>query len=229
MHVGIIGSGTVAQTLGTKLAELGHRVTISSRDTSAAKEKPWGSLPSADAWVEEGRRRGLAVEAASFSGAASRNELIINATEGIHSLQALARAGRPDLAGKILVDVANPLLHSAAGPPRLAFCNESLGEQIQEAFPDTRVVKTLNTVNANVMVDPGSLGGPSDLFIAGNDADAKEQVRRDLLEGAFGWTSVIDLGDIRAARATETYLQLWIQLWQVMGGAGFNIRVVGAA
>ena len=162
MDIGIIGSGIVAQTLGGKLAELGHSVTISSRDTSRAHQMSWGTVPSADDWVaEQGALR--AVEAADFAGAATRGaDLVINATEGVHSLEALQAAGSADLAGKILMDVANPLVLSQGMPPRIAFCNESLGVRIQEAFPEARVVKTLNTVTAAVMVAPGQLPEETD-------------------------------------------------------------------
>ena len=228
MHIGIIGAGTVAQTLGDKLAELGHRVTISSRDTSRAHETRRGTIPSADEWVAGQRQLRRAVEAASFAGAASRGrDFIINCTEGIYSLQALELAGRENLAGKILVDVANPLDFSQ-GAPRLAYCNESLGEQIQKAFPETRVVKTLNTVTAAVMVDPRQLPGETDVFIAGNDPEAKAWVEHRLLRDAFGWTSVIDLGDITGARGAEMYLPLWIQLWGAKGTGILNVKVLAA-
>jgi 8-hydroxy-5-deazaflavin:NADPH oxidoreductase len=230
MHIGIIGSGYVAQTLGGKLAEIGHRVTIGTRDTSRGREMSWGSVPSADEWVTEHRLQGHSVEATSFSGAATRgDELIINATSGIHSLEALELAGRENLEGKILVDLSNPLDFSQGMPPRLAFCNESLGEQIQEAFPGSRVVKTLNTVNARVMIAPGSLPGDTDLFIAGNDGEAKAWVEQHLLREALGWSSVLDLGDITAARGMEMYLPLWLELLGARHTGALNIKVVAAA
>ena len=229
MDIGIIGSSIVAQTLGGKLAELGHSVTISSRDTSRAHQMSWGTVPSADDWVAEQRRAGRAVEAADFAGAATRGaDLVINATEGVHSLEALQAAGSANLAGKILMDVANPLDFSQGMPPRIAFCNESLGVRIQEAFPEARVVKTLNTVNAAVMVDPGQLPAETDVFVAGNDADAKVWVERVILREAFGWTSVVDLGDITGARGVEMYLSLWLSLFGATGTPAFNFKVVAA-
>jgi 8-hydroxy-5-deazaflavin:NADPH oxidoreductase len=231
MHIGIIGSGIVAQTLGGKLAEAGHRVTLGSRDTSRRHELSWGSVPSPDEWVETQRKLGnRAVEAASFAGAALRgDDLVINATSGIHSLEALELASRDGLSGKILVDVSNPLDFSQGAPPRLAFCNESVAEQIQNAFPETRVVKTLNTVTAPLMIDPGALGAETDVFVAGNDAEAKAWVERHLLREALGWSSVVDLGDITAARGVEMYLPLWLELFGATGTTMLNIKVVKAA
>ena len=229
MDIGIIGSGIVAQTLGGKLAELGHSVTISSRDTSRAHQMSWGTVPSADEWAAEQRRAGRAVEAADFAGAAARGaDLVINATEGVHSLEALQAAGSADLAGKILMDVANPLDFSQGMPPSIAYCNESLGVRIQEAFPEARVVKTLNTVTAAVMVAPGQLPEETDMFIAGNEADAKAWVERFVLREAFGWTSVIDLGDITGARGMEMYLPLWLGLFGAKGTPLYNVKVVAA-
>jgi 8-hydroxy-5-deazaflavin:NADPH oxidoreductase len=229
MNIGIIGSGWVAQTLGTKLAELGHTVTLSSRDTTKPKERAAGVLPSADEWVAAQRSLGRSVLAASFAAAASRGEVVINATAGEASLEALALAGRESLRDKILVDVANPLDFSLGTPPKLLYCNnESLGEKIQAAFPESRVVKTLNTVTAQVMVDPASLPEETDLFIAGNDADAKTWVRTNLLE-ALGWHRVADLGDITAARGMEMYLTLWLRLPHATGTRILNVRLVAAA
>jgi predicted dinucleotide-binding enzyme len=110
-------------------------------------------------------------------------------------------------------------------PPRLTVCNtDSLGEQIQHAFPDARVVKTLNTVNCAVMVNPALVPGEHDIFVCGNDAEARKTVA-GYLRDWFGWTSVIDLGDITAARGTEMLLAAWIRLMQVLGTPRFNWKV----
>jgi predicted dinucleotide-binding enzyme len=112
-------------------------------------------------------------------------------------------------------------------PPSLTVCNtDSLGEQIQRAFPAARVVKALNTVNAQVMVDPAGVGGGDhDLFVCGDDAEAKRQVT-DWLGEWFGWRNVVDLGDISTARGTEMLLPLWVRLWAALGTPRFNLKVV---
>lgn len=228
MDIGIIGSGRVAQTLAAKLLELGNRVTISSRDTRQEKDLgTWGTVPSADAFAAAQRELGRDAAAGSFAEAAAAGEVVINATAGAHSLEALAAAGADHLAGKILVDVANPLDFSRGMPPTLLFCNtESLGERIQAAFPETRVVKSLNTTNAQVMVDPRQLAEPSTIFVAGNDQEAKDWVHGELLERWFGWEQVLDLGDITAARGLEMWMPLWLRLMGATGTAAFNLRIV---
>jgi predicted dinucleotide-binding enzyme len=231
MKIGIIGSAAVAQTLASKLVEVGHSVTISSRDTSKAKDRgPMGIVPSADDWAAEQRGKGYEAAAAGFADTAASGELVINATAGTGSLAALQAAGAENLRGKILVDVSNPLDFSRGMPPTLTVCNtESLAEQIQAAYPESRVVKTLNTVTAAVMVDPGRLTEETDIFVAGNDAEAKEWVAQHLLRESFGWTRVLDLGDITAARGAEMYLPLWLRLFGATGTGLFNVRIVTEA
>jgi predicted dinucleotide-binding enzyme len=160
--------------------------------------------------------RSASDDAVPFADAAAHGELVFNCTNGNASLQALNAAGAGNLAGKVLVDVSNVI-----GVAR----DDSLGEQIQHAFPETKVVKALNTVNANVMVDPALVPGEHDLFVCGNDEDAKAQVS-DLLH-SFGWPAdrIVDLGDITAARGQELYLALWLSLMSATGGAAFNIHV----
>jgi 8-hydroxy-5-deazaflavin:NADPH oxidoreductase len=152
---------------------------------------------------------------------------VFNCTAGVASLEALRMAGAEALAGKILVDIANPLDFSGGMPPKLSVCNDdSLGEQIQAAFPATKVVKTLNTVNAHLMVEPASLPGDHVMFVSGNDVEAKRMVEQTILREWFGWRSVIDLGDITTARGTEMYLPLWVRLWGALGTANYNIALV---
>src|SRR5438067_2263162 len=197
MRIGMLGTGVVGQTLERKLIELGHDVKVGSRDPSR-----------------------------SFADAAAHGELVFNATTGTASLEALRMAGAGSLAGKVLVDVANPLDTSRGFPPTLSVANtDSLAEQIQREFPEARVVKALNTMNADVMVDPGLVPGDHNAFIAGDDDDAKDDVR-SLLE-SFGWppTRVLDLGELAAARGMEMYLPLWLRLFRVMGTARINIGV----
>jgi predicted dinucleotide-binding enzyme len=215
MRIAVLGTGTVGRTIGGKLVELGHEVTLGSR--SADNE-------AGTAWAAES---GDAASVASFADAAAAGELVFNCTAGTASLEALGAAGAERLDAKVLVDVANPLDFSGGMPPTLAVCNDdSLGEQIQRAFPGARVVKALNTVNAAVMVDPGALPEPTAIFVGGDDAAAKDEVR-GLLE-AFGWPAdqIIDLGGIESARGVEMYLPLWLRLMGALDSAAFNIRLV---
>lgn len=166
------------------------------------------------------------VSLGSFAEAAEHGELLVNATNGAGSLDALRAAGEQNLEGKVLIDIANPLDASGGMPPSLFVSNtDSLGEQIQRAFPGVRVVKGLNTMNAFVMADPSLVAdGDHSVFVCGNDAQAKEQVA-DILR-SFGWRDVIDLGDITSARGAEGYLPLWLRLWGALQVPMFNIKVV---
>jgi len=187
---------------------------MGSRD--AANEK-------ARAWVISA---GRGASQGTFADAAAFGEIVFNCTAGVGSIDALRSAGASALRGKILIDIANPLDFSKGMPPTLFLSNDdSLGETIQRTFPEAKVVKALNTVNAGLMVAPGRLRGDHDLFVCGNDAGAKAQVVRFLKE-EFGWKSVIDLGDITAARGTESYLLLWLRLYGALQTADFNVHVV---
>lgn len=215
MKVGVLGTGMVGQTIGSKLVSLGNEVRMGSRQ--AGNEN-------AVAWVKEA---GGSASEGSFADAAEFGELVVNCTAGVASIDALSSAGTANLAGKVLVDVANPLDASEGFPPTLAFCNtQSLGERIQAAFPETRVVKTLNTMNCQVMVDPARVPGDHAVFVSGEEADAKRKVI-DLLIG-FGWSQerIVDLGGIRAARGTEMYLPLWLHLYDKLQTGDFNIGVI---
>jgi predicted dinucleotide-binding enzyme len=212
MRIGVLGTGVVGTTIGTRLVGLGHEVMLGSR--TADNEK-------ALAWTEEaGATNGTFADAAAFG------EFVFNCTNGMGALEALEAAGADNLAGKTLVDVSNPLDFSQGMPPTLSVSNrDSLGEQIQRAYPDTQVVKALNTMNCAVMVDPSLVPAPHDVFLCGDDTEAKEQVRE--LLGSFGWpaTSLLDLGDITAARGMEMILPLWLRLFGATGSGTFNFHV----
>jgi predicted dinucleotide-binding enzyme len=201
MRIGVLGTGVVGRTIAGKLRELGHDVLVGSRTAGD--------------------------DAVPFADAASHGELVFNCTNGNASLDALHAAGEENLTGKVLVDVTNALTFSEGRPPVIGVStDDSLGEQIQRAFPEAKVVKTLNTVNTDVMVDPSIVPGEHDVFVSGNDDGAKAQVV-ELLE-SFGWPRerIVDLGDITAARGQELYVALWIRLMGVVGEPTFNIRVV---
>lgn len=222
MKIGILGTGTVGQVVGAKLVERGHEVAIGTRTPDALDQKR-GSAGTLREWLD---RAGEGASVANLAEAAAAADLVINATNGNGALQALQLAGADNLSGKILIDLSNPLDFSGGFPPSFSICNtDSLGEQIQRAFASARVVKTLNTVTATLMVDPGKLaGGEHHLFISGNDNDAKATVIV-YLKDWFGWKHIIDLGDISTARGTEMYLALWTRLYAALGTAEVNVRV----
>jgi 8-hydroxy-5-deazaflavin:NADPH oxidoreductase len=225
MNVGILGTGAVGKTLAAKLASLGHAVVIGTRDVAATMANTASDVfgnPPFSVW----QKSHPGVKLAGFADAAAHGEVIINATNGSASIDVLERAGK-SLDGKILIDLSNPLDFSKGMPPSLFVCNtDSLAEQIQKAFPRVKVVKTLNTVNASVMVNPGAVAsGDHHLFLSGNDATAKAEVM-GLLKSWFGWRNFIDLGDITTARGAEMILPIWLQLWGALKTPMFNFKIV---
>ena len=224
MNIAVLGTGMVGQAIAGRLNDLGHSVVVGTRDpraTLARTELDQMGNPPFSAW--HGAHPG--VELASFAEAAAGAELVVNASSGAVTLEVLEQAGADNLAGKVLVDVANPLDFSAGFPPTLSVKDtDSLGEQVQRAFPQAKVVKALNTLNASLMVEPRSLGQSSTVFVSGEDADAKAAVV-DLLE-SFGHDDVIDLGGLETARGTEMLLPIWLRLMGTLGTAQFNFKVV---
>jgi 8-hydroxy-5-deazaflavin:NADPH oxidoreductase len=215
MKIGVLGTGMVGTTIASALAAKGHGVKIGARQAGKPEAVAWAKA------VGGGAGQG------SFADAAAYGELVFNCTKGDASLAALEAAGAANLAGKVLVDISNPLDFSKGIPPSLFVSNtDSLAEQIQRAFPRAKVVKTLNTLNCFLMVQPGHLAGPHNIFISGDDAGAKQQVL-SLLTGAFGWNSeqVLDVGPLSSARATEGLLALWVRLYGSLGHANFNFHV----
>ncbi len=213
MRYAVLGTGAVGQAVAGKLADLGHEVAMGTRSADNPTALEWTS------------GRGIALR--TFHDAAAWGERVVNATGGVVSLDALALVGADHLDGKLLLDLSNPLDPSTGFPPTLSVANtDSLGEQIQRAYPGARVVKTLNTMNADVMVDPGLVPGDHLVFVAGDDAAAKQETV-DLL-GELGWPGhrVVDVGDITSARALEAYVMLWIRLYGTVGNGLFNIAVL---
>lgn len=215
MNIAVFGTGIVGNTIGTKLAQIGHKVMMGSRTPDNAK---------AIAWAESAGENALH---GTFEEAARFGEVIFNCTSGAGSLEALHLAGDENLRGKIVIDIANPLDFSNGFPPSLTICNtDSLAEQIQRAFPELKVVKTLNTMTCTVMVNPAMVPGDHNVFLSGNDAGAKSQVAEWLTEW-FGWKkeNIIDLGDITTARGTEMMLPVWVRLFGAIGHPNINFHI----
>lgn len=214
MNIGILGTGMVGETIGSGLVSLGHSVNMGSRTPDNPKAAAWA--------LQTGGTHGTFADAARFG------EVLFVCTKGDGTLPALETVGAENLRGKILVDISNPLDFSRGMPPSLFISNtDSLGEQIQRMYPEARVVKTLNIVNAQVMVDAGrsAAGEKGTMFVSGNDAAAKQTVVDQFLK-PFGWDDVIDLGDITTARGIEMLLPLWVRTWQATGNGTFSFKVV---
>ena len=212
MKIGILGTGSVGATIGSKLTDLGHQVKMGSRTANNEKAAAWAKGAGPNASI------------GTFADAASFGALLFNCTKGEVSLDAIKAAGA-GVDGKVLIDVSNPLDFSKGMPPSLTVCNsDSMGEQLQRAFPKAKIVKTLNTLSAHVMVKPDMLPEETDLFVSGNDAQAKADVVA--LLKTFGWKRIRDLGDITTARGTEMWLPLWVRLMGSLKTPDFNVRIV---
>jgi predicted dinucleotide-binding enzyme len=225
MKIGILGSGVVAQTLGTKLVELGHDVVLGTRDPAKLDEKKnmAGTLRE---WITKTGKGPKPGKVASFADAASHGELLISAVHGQNTIEALQLASADKVGPKVLIDTGNELDFSKGMPPgALASQSNCLAERIQAAFPNLKVVKSLNTIGAPVMVAPQALaGGEHTVFVSGNDAAAKAAVAEVLK--SFGWKDVLDLGDVSSARGPEMYMAMWLRLWGATGTGMINVKVV---
>lgn len=229
MKIAVIGTGTVGQTFASRLVSLGHKVMMGTRNVSdklAATNKDMYGNPPFSEWHAANK----SVQLGTFAEAAAFGEIILNVTQGANSINALKQADTKNLDGKVLVDIANPLDFSKGMPPSLLpelSNTNSLGEEIQKTFPGVKVVKTLNTMWAGLMVNPNMIAaGDHSAFICGNDADAKAKVKS--LMNEFGWKNenILDLGDITAARGTEAVLPIWLRIWSATQNGAFNFKVV---
>jgi 8-hydroxy-5-deazaflavin:NADPH oxidoreductase len=213
--IGILGTGVVGHKIGTKLIELGYEVRMGSRTHDNSK---------AMAWAES---MGHNASFGTFEGAAGFGDLIINCTKGEFALEVLRSLSVESTANKILIDISNPLDFSKGMPPFLisSLANtNSLGEEIQKSLPNTKVVKTLNTVSSDVMVNPEKIKGEPTMFICGNDAAVKIEVMKILNQ--FGWKDIIDIGDISASRGIEMILPIWVRTMFVIGNGNFAFKVL---
>jgi 8-hydroxy-5-deazaflavin:NADPH oxidoreductase len=225
MKIAVIGTGMVGQALAGRLAELGHDVTVGTRDVAGTMARTAPDAmgnPPYSVWASAHPD----ITLATFADAAAGAELVVNATSGSAAIAALQAAGAANLAGKVVIDISNPLDFSRGFPPSLFVKDtDSLGEQIQSAFPDAKIVKSLNTLTAALMVNPALLAGADhSVFVSGNDPEAKKTVT-GLLE-SFGHTDVIDLGDITSARGTEMLLPIWLRLMGTLNTGMFSFKIV---
>ena len=212
MQIAVLGTGIVGRTLAGALTRLGHQVRMDTRDPAETRTR--AEFTDAD------------IDLTAYDDAVRDADLVVNATAGQAALSVLGSVGADRLDGKIVVDVSNPLDFSQGFPPTLSVKDtDSLAEQIQRAFPRARVVKTLNTVNAAVMVDPGRVGdGDTSVFVAGDDGSARSTVV-ELLRG-FGWQDVVEFEELSAARGMEMWLPLWVRLMGRLGTADFNLKII---
>ena len=227
MKIAVFGTGIVGQVIANRLAGLGHSLVIGTRDVeqtlTRTSKDAYGNAPFG-VWYEQNKK---SIRLGTFADAAASSEVIFNCTMGQASIQALQDAGENNLSEKILVDVSNPLDFSNGTPPTLSPGNtDSLGELIQRTFPKLKVVKTLNTMNCFLMVNPSAIAEDHNVFMSGNDMEAKG-VAKDILK-SFGWkdSTIIDLGDITGARGTEQLLPIWIRLYGALQNPMFNFRIV---
>jgi predicted dinucleotide-binding enzyme len=216
MRIAVLGTGPVGRAVAGRLSELGHTLTVGTRDPEGTAGRQEYA-----AWAAEHP----GVRLATFADAASDAKLVVNASGGDVTLGILEAAGAENLAGKVLLDISNPLDGSAGFPPTLFVKDDdSMAETIQRTFPEAKVVKSLNTMNNALMVDPQRLGEDTTVFVSGDDKDAKATVTALLRQ--LGHGDVIDLGAIETARGPEMWLPLWIRINLALGGNDFNIKVV---
>ena len=222
MNIGVLGSGIVGQTGGGKLAGLGHSVVLGTRDPAKVDEKK-GYAPSLGEWLAGA---GPNARLGTFAEAAAHGAVIVNALNGLVSVEVL-RPLAASLDGKLLIDISNPLDFSRGMPPAVLTYEggASLAEEIQRALPGARVVKTLNTLTASLMVNPRQLAdGDHSVFLSGDDAAAKAQAA-DILR-SFGWRDIIDMGGLASARGAEMILPIWLQLFGTFGNPQYNFKIV---
>ena len=224
MKIAVIGSGMVGQTIASKLHALGHELSMGTRDVIETGKRTNKNQMTGQSFVDW-KTANPEIELMNFKDI-QINDLYVNATNGGASIEALNSIGKEKMKGKIILDIANPLDFSKGMPPSLSVCNtDSLAEQIQNAFPESHVVKSLNTMNCFIMMNPSIVPGEHNVFMSGNNDEAKKHVSNLLKE--IGWidSMIIDLGDITTARGTEMLLPIWLRLWGVIGNPNFNFHI----
>jgi 8-hydroxy-5-deazaflavin:NADPH oxidoreductase len=229
MKIAILGTGGVAQTFAEKFISLGHEVMLGTRNVaetmSRAGNPSMGALPFAE-W----HAKNPTVQLGTFAETAAFGKMVVNALNGGGTIPAFASCNAKDFDSKIIIDVANPLDFSKGFPPTLIEGlnnTHSLGEELQKAIPNAKVVKTLNTMWAGLMVNPSMINeGNHTNFICGNDAEAKAEVVKLLTTMDWKVANILDLGDISNARGTEALLPVWVRIFGVTKTGAFNFAVV---
>jgi 8-hydroxy-5-deazaflavin:NADPH oxidoreductase len=228
MKIAVFGTAVVGQVHAERLISLGHEVMIGTRnvtETMARTAPDNFKRPGFGEWHKQNTK----VKVGTYAEAAAFGEFIINATNGRGTLAAFRLPGNGNMEGKVIVDISNPLDFSKGFPPSLFISNtDSLGEQLQRALPRSHVIKTLNTMNVYVQVNPAIVPGDHSVFLGGNNADAKEKTK-ELLR-LYGWKdkNMLDVGDITSSRGVEQILPLWVRLFSTLQNPMFNFNVVVA-
>jgi len=219
MKIGVLGTGVVGEAIATALINNGHHVMMSSRRASNEKTAAWKKNAGKNAFT------------GTFAEAALHGEIIFTCLNGEYALDAIDTIDKENLAGKIVIDVTNPLDFTQGMPPRILESlgnSKSLGEEIQKAAPGAFVIKTLNTVNYNLMVDARKVNSADhNLFLCGNDVNAKTKAKHFLVDN-FHWRAdrLVDLGGIESARAIEAIVPFWVLVYQSLGTPLFNFKIV---
>ncbi len=215
MKIAVLGTGMVGKEIATKLISKGHQVMMGSRTKENENALKWVSEMKTKA------QNGTFKEASVFS-----DKIIFNCTKGNFVFDVLESIGQENLKGKILIDISNPLDFSKGLPPTLTVCNNtSQGEQIQSLYPETNVIKSLNTMNCYIMLNPNKIKGNHSVFISGDNTSSKNEVKN--LLNSFGWENknIIDLGGIITSRGTEMLLPIWLQIYGALGTLDFNFHI----
>jgi NADPH-dependent F420 reductase len=213
-RVGVLGTGAVGRRLATGFKGRGYEVMIGSRDPGKSDLREWLS------------DEGAGVQAATFKEAAEHGELLVLAVLGDAAQDVIAHAGAENFGGKVVIDAMNPLDFSGGFPPKLSISGEdSLGERVQRALPDAKVVKAFNTIGNQYFVDPEFSEGSPTMLIAGDDEGAKRLVS-DLLAD-FGWSDTFDIGGIEGSRELEAICIAWVKIGGARGSwdHGFTLLV----
>ena len=213
-RVGVLGTGEVGRRLAAGFQSRGHDVMIGSRDPDKPELKEWLN------------GEGKGVKAGTFAQAAAHGELLVLAVLGDAAESVITEVGPDEFSGKVVIDTTNPLDFSGGFPPKLSICGEdSLGERVQRALPEARVVKAFNTIGNPYFVNPSFSQGAPTMLIAGNDEAAKA-AGADVLAD-FGWSDVVDIGGIEGSRELEAICIAWVKIGGARGAwdHGFTLLV----